>query len=248
MRSVLIVPVEGAEQLDAAFASGADALILDLGALSTDLAVRSSTRHLARDFLRAAQLDAHRPHLYIRLEGLDGNTIDADLSALMIAEPDGIMLGDCRSGIDLQHLGAKLAVHEAEYGLTDGETGIIAEAATTARSVFGLGSYSETSARLVAIAWDAERLAADVGGDHAVGSSLDDFAPFHTVRHLTLFAARAAEVAAIDAASSGLADQIFLAECEAARRQGFNAKIAAAPSQITIINAVFDREVEKPFG
>jgi citrate lyase subunit beta/citryl-CoA lyase len=241
MRSLLVVPVESAAALDSALSSGADAILLNLGDSSDTLSSPSNARLLARDFLRAAQFEAHRPLLYVRVQGLDDDAIDDDLAAIMVGEPDGLMLGHCRSGIDVQHLGAKLAVYEAEFGLTDGETGIIAEAGTTARALFSMGSYSDSSPRLMALAWHAGRLAADLGNGHSRSVDLSYAAPLATARNLAIIAARAADVAAIDSASADLDDDAFLAECKSARRDGFNAKIAASPTQIAIINAVFDQ-------
>lgn len=241
MRSLLLVPVDDAALLDRAFASGADALVLDLTAGDRAASARAAARQAARDFLRMAQFATYRPHLYVRLEDLDDDGFDADLTAVMIGEPDGIFLAGSRSGRDVQQLGAKLAVQEAEYGLTDGETGIVAEAGSSARALFTLGSYGDASPRLVGIAWHAERLAFDLGSDHHP-ADLNEFAPFHTVRHLTLFAARAAEVAAIDTASTARDEAAFLAACTASRQHGFNAKLTTLPEQVATINAVFGQE------
>jgi citrate lyase subunit beta/citryl-CoA lyase len=52
----------------------------------------------------------------------------------MEAGPDGIMLPKAAGGPDVAHLGAKLAVREAEFGLPDGETRIVAIATETGRA------------------------------------------------------------------------------------------------------------------
>ena len=238
MRSLLLVSPTGAEAVEAAFAAGPDALVLDLASGQRDAGARVHARLRARDLLRAAQLDTNRPHLYVRLVGLDDPDIDADLAAVMLGEPDGILLAGCRSGADVQHLGAKLAVHEAENGLADGETGILAEAAGSAKALFGLGSYVDASSRLVGLSWHAEGLAADLGGSHRPEAPMA-FAPFETVRHMTLFAARAAEVAAIDSASLSHDPEMILEECRAARDIGFNAKFATMPAEVALIHAAF---------
>jgi citrate lyase subunit beta / citryl-CoA lyase len=240
MRSLLMVPVTDAGLVDRAFAAGADAIVLDLGS-NRDGASREATRHSARDILRSAQIDAHRPHLYVRLEALDDAIFDSDLSAVMIGEPDGIFLAGSHTGADVQQLGVKLAVQEAEYGLADGETGIIAEAGATARALFGLGSYGDASPRLVGLTWHAEQLAMDLGSDHRP-HEYAHAAPLVTARHLTLFAARAAGVAAIDAAMEAQDDEAFAAACHDARRHGFNAKLTSWPEQVAAINAAFARE------
>lgn len=235
MRSILLVPSDDASALERALRADADALVLDLG---DDPA---STRHAVRDFLRGTRMQLHQPLLYVRIAAIDTETIDDDLATIMGGEPDGIVLGRCRGGQDVQHLGAKLAVHEAEFGLTDGATAIIAEAGSAARSLFAMGSYIEASARLMALAWDPEALAIDLGAEHPRDADHAYTTPVATARSLTLLAARAASVAAIDGAGAGLQGAVFQAECEAARRDGFNCKVAVSAEQVAIINAVFDR-------
>jgi citrate lyase subunit beta / citryl-CoA lyase len=240
MRSMLVVPVDDAAALDRAFAAGADAIVLDLWAEASAV-TREAARHNARDVLRSAQIDSHRPHIFVRLGDLDETGFDADLAAIMIGEPDGILLAGSRSGMDIQQLGAKLAVQEAEYGLADGETGIIAEGGTTARALFGLGSYADASARLIGMTWHAERLASDLGSDH-LPEELGEFELLHTARHLILFAARAVGVSAIDTPAVARDAKAFETACTSARRLGFNAKLTTRPEQVDVINAVFNRE------
>lgn len=235
MRSILIVQADDASALDRALTTDADALVLDLGGDP------ASTRHPVREFLHAARLQLHQPLLYVRLAAIDTDTVDDDLATVMVGEPDGIMLGRCRDAQDVQQLGAKLAVHEAEFGLAEGETAIIAEAGSAARSLFAMGSYSEASARLMALAWDAQTLAIDLGVEHPRDRDHVYTAPVATARSMTLLAARAASVAAVDGRSAGLSDVVFRAECDMARRDGFNCKIAASAEQVPIINAIFDR-------
>ncbi len=235
MRSMLYVPGEDLEALDRALDAGADALLIALPDAGADAALRS----VLRDFLQTAQLLTHRPLLFVRLPAIDAPGLDDDLSALMLAEPDGIVLGRCRGGHDVQHLGVKLAVQEAEYGLTDGETPIIAEAGSTARSLFVMSSYCDASQRLMGLMWDPHALAVDLGASSPVGAT--HHAPMGTARSLTLIAARAAEVSAIDGPSHTLGPAFGL-ECDQARNEGFNAKLALAPEQVAMINAAFDRE------
>ena len=64
----------------------------------------------------------------------------------------------------VQQLSAKLAVREAEFALADGATRIIA-VADTAQSLFRMGSYRGSSARLMGVAWSAESLRADIGAE-----------------------------------------------------------------------------------
>lgn len=233
MRSILWIGAERPMALAEALASDADALLLALPD-QPDPAVRQALT----DFLRSAHLAPERPLLYVRLPSIEAATIDDDLAAAMTGEPDGIMLGHCRGAADVQHLGAKLAVHEANHDLTDGETAIIAEAGGTARSLFELGSYREASSRLLALAWRPEMLAADLGGEPSGPATAS---PIATARDLVLLAARAAEVSAIDGPSPD-SEGALRAACEASRHDGFNAKLATSAAQVAIINAIFDRQ------
>lgn len=233
MHSLLLVPVEDAAAVSAALASEADALVLHLGGDERAVAARVA----AGELLRTLQAGADRPLLFVRLGGLGSAAFEADLVALLPGEPDGILLAGASGGADVQHLGAKLAVAEAELGLAEGATGIIAGIGR-ADGVFGLGSFRGASPRLMGLAWHADEMAADLDGDRDAWLR-PDFAPARTLGHLTLFAARSAAVAAIDTSRPSGDDEAFRAECRLARQSGFNAKLATTPAQATIINAVF---------
>ncbi|WP_036296034.1 aldolase/citrate lyase family protein [Methylosinus sp. PW1] len=230
MRSfLLIAPRE--EAFSAALASGADALAFDLGD-SADPARESMRR-------RAAALIAHpRPpglRVYALIAPLAGAAIDADLAAIVAAGADGVFLPQACGGASVQHLSAKLAVAEAECGRADGATRIIALATQTPAALFALSRYGGASSRLEALAFDTEPLR------RALGATSDGAAgPSAIARSLLLLGAAAAGVAAIDAPFADLADAAGLAaECRAARRDGFAAKLALDLTQIPPINQTF---------
>src|SRR6202012_234895 len=136
----------------------------------------------------------------------------------------------------VQQLSAKLAVREAGLALADGLTRIIA-VADTAQSLFYLGSYRSSSARLVGVAWSAESIRADIGAESAHDRPGDYLGAYRLARELTLLAATAARVAAIDAVSPNIRDLEGLrAEALAARRDGFAGKMATDPAQASVIN------------
>ena len=234
MRSLLIVPGDDEAKLAEALASEADALVVDLaGAVDA---------RAAAPFLAEARRRAPRPRLYVRVNPLDSGRVDADLDAVMPEAPDGIALPRCLDGASAQRLAAKLAVREAEYGLPDGATRILAFAGESARGLFGFATYRGCSARLEGLAWGAQALAADLGAERARLPDGAWTAAFVLARTLTLLGAAAAEVDAIDAAFVDFDDRESLrAEALAARRDGFVAKLAIHASQVVIINQVFAR-------
>jgi len=239
MRSLLFVPGDDDRKLAKALASGADALIVDLED-SVAEARKPAARAAASAFLAAARRLAARPRLYVRVNPLASGLIEGDLDALIPAAPDGVVLPKCLGGADVQRLGAKLAVREAENGLVDGSTRVIAIATESARALFGFASYGGASQRLEGLAWGGEDLAADL---HAETNRLPDgayAAPYALARTLTLVGAVAAGVRPIDAVFTDFRDLDGLrAEALAARRDGFVAKMAIHPAQVPVINAVF---------
>ncbi len=181
----------------------------------------------AAEFVHAARRGGATPKLYVRVCGLKG-PIDAELDALIPAAPDGIVL-PAQSGADVQHLGVKLAVREAELGIADGATRIVALAGGTPGAIFQLPSFAGASARLVALAFDASALAASLGtNDDAPG------APLTLARNLTLFAAKAAGVAALQVENGATDFTIF---SQRAKLAGFDGIVTARADAIAAIRA-----------
>src|ERR1700677_2985231 len=236
MRSLLIAPAD--EQWFAeALESGADAIIVDLAA--TALAKRSAARAAAARFLKAARGRGGGPVLIVRANALNSGETDADLDAVMAGAPDAIVLPGSLGASSVQQLSAKLAVREAQLGLADGATRIIA-VADTAQSLFHMGSYRGSSARLMGVAWSAEALRADIGAESTPDRLGDYLGAYGLARELTLLAAASARVAAIDTAFPDIRDLAGLrAAALAARRDGLTPKIARDPAQVGVINDVF---------
>src|ERR1700679_2678160 len=152
MRSLLIAPADE-QKLAEALESGADAIIVDLAGAAP--AERAGARATTARLLKAVRGRAGGPVLIVRANALDSGETDADLDVVMAGAPDAILLPGSLGAPSVQQLSAKLAVREAQLGLADGATRIIA-VADTAQSLFGMGSYRGSSARLMGIAWSAE--------------------------------------------------------------------------------------------
>ena len=80
----------------------------------------------------------------------------------MPAAPDAILLPKAGSGADVQDLGSRMGVLEAEAGLEVGKIRIHALMTETAAGMLSAGSFAAKSERLSALAWGAEDLAADI--------------------------------------------------------------------------------------
>ncbi|MBL0403000.1 CoA ester lyase [Microvirga aerilata] len=239
MRSLLFVPGDSSRKLEKALASGADVLLIDLED-SVDLSAKEEARRVTAAFLSEQQATPDRPRLFVRVNGLTTGLTDADLDGVMQAAPDGIVLPKTVGGADVAHLGAKLAVREAEFDLKDGATRILAIATENAAGVFALGTFAGASHRLMGMTWGGEDLSADLGAEtnrDADGAYTD---PYRLARSLTLLGAAAAGVDAVDSVFTNFRDMAGLeAECRMARRDGFVAKMAIHPAQVPIINEAF---------
>ncbi len=233
LRSLIIAPGDDEAKLAAAVKSGADAVVIDL-ALAPQ--ARPAARANAARLLAKAQVIA--PTLMVRVNPLGDAETDRDLEAVMGQAPLAIVLPHAlKAGI--QQLSARLAVREALSGLEDGSTRIVA-VADTAAALIGLARAGDMSARLIGLAWDAEALRADIGAETCRDESGAYAGPWRLARDLTLLAATAAGVPAIDTASTGVRDpQRQRAEAFAARRDGFAAKFGTDPGQAKTINEVF---------
>lgn len=239
MRSLLFVPGDSPRKQQKGLESGADALILDLeDSVAPD--AKQEARRITLEFLSETRKLDRRPLLIVRVNALTTGLTPADLDAVMQGAPDAIMLPKSEGGVDVSHLGAQIAVREAENDLPDGATRIIPIATETGKAIFGLGSYAGATHRLAAMTWGAEDLSADLGAEtnRLIDGSYAD--PYRLARSLTLLAAASAQVDAIDTVFTSFRDEAgFRAECLAARRDGFTGKMAIHPAQVAAANEIF---------
>jgi citrate lyase subunit beta/citryl-CoA lyase len=230
MRSLLMVRALSAPALEAALASEADAVAIDLAGADDAGAARGAAAPAI-----AAARRAGKPCLAL-IHSLASGEADFDLDAVMSAAPDGIILPDAVGGRDIQHLGAKLAVREAENGLPDGSARILALVGDSPAAIFDLSSIARATRRLIGIGRDERRLADRLGLAPFADDERPD--PLRIARSLCLFAAAAAAAPAIDCAEPG-EGEMFARACAHAARDGFSGKFALTPTQAKAINAAF---------
>jgi len=239
MRSLLFVPGDSERKMLKATTSGADALILDLED-SVSISRKAEARNTVSAFLTETERGADTPFLVVRINALDSGLSDDDLAAVVSAAPDAILLPKAGSGADIQDLGTRIAVHEAETGLEDGKIRIHALMTETAGGMLAAGSFAAKSQRLSALAWGAEDLAADIGASSNKDENGVYTDVFRLARSLAILAAANSRVDAIDTVFTDFRDLDGLhAECRAAVRDGFSGKMAIHPDQVAVINRAF---------
>lgn len=241
MRSLLFVPADSERKLARGPQSGADALILDLED-SVVPANRPMARRQAGEFLASTGSAGFRR--YVRINPLAGGAALDDLAAVVGGKPDGILLPKCLPE-DLRMLDHYLSALETVSVIPLGTIRVIAIATETPAAMFALGGYAGVSARLEGLTWGAEDLAACLGGSNRrLDGIYDDV--YRLARSLCLLGAAAAGVMPIDTIHADFKDAAGLAaECAAARRSGFAAKMAIHPAQVPVINEAFAASEEE---
>ncbi|MGX5842715.1 HpcH/HpaI aldolase/citrate lyase family protein [Mesorhizobium sp. ArgA1] len=243
MRSLLFVPGDSEKKLEKGFGAGADVVIVDLED-SVAPQHKAAAREIAARFI-AGNRQQTSSAIYIRVNDLSTGLTDDDLAVLVAVKPDGIMLPKSNSGQDVQQLSAKLRVHEAENGLPDGGIKILPIITETAAGVLAAATYAGASARLAGLTWGAEDLSAAIGARAARDDNGRYTDTFRFARTMTILAAGAAEVAAIDTVFPAFRNvAAFEAECIEAERDGFTGKMAIHPAQVPVINAAFTPSAE----
>ena len=240
LRSMLFVPGDSEKKLAKVDDCGADAVILDL-----EDSVAATTKPMAREvvaaFLSGRQGGVRRPQLWVRINPLDSGLAEADLSAVVGARPDGIMQPKIDGPADVATLSAMLDDLEHEHGIAAGTISIIPVATETAMAPFHLGGFAAAKlARLAGLTWGAEDLSAAVGASSNLDANGEWSFTYKMVRSLTLLAAHAAGVQAIDTLFVDYRDNAGLLDSSrASRAEGFTGRLAIHPAQVAIINEGF---------
>lgn len=247
MRSWLFVPGDSEKKLAKSEGIPADVLILDLeDSVAGPNKVRA--RGLVCEYLSQRDTGG-TSQVWVRMNSIDHGEAGADLSAVIPARPDGIVLPKTRSPDDVELLGRHIGNYEAEHEIKVGSTRILPVATETPLSVFTLGDYVQCGPRLAGLTWGAEDLSAALGAINSRDENGNWTEPYRLVRSLCLFAAHAAGVDAIDTLHADFRDREGLeASCAEARRDGFSGKLAIHPEQVDVINHAFtpsEEEIER---
>ena len=240
LRSWLFIPGDSEKKLGKGDACDADALILDLEDAVT-AANKVAARSLVATFLQTRPKPARRAQLWVRINPLGTPLALADLVAVVAAAPDGVVLPKADGPEDVATLSHYLDALEAQAGLPGGAIRILPVVTETAAAPFHLGDYARFSLpRLAGLTWGAEDLSAAIGASTNLDSAGGWAWTYRMARSLTLLAAHAAGVAAIETLYADFRDgEGLLHACQAARAEGFSGRLAIHPDQVANINAGF---------
>ncbi len=242
LRSLLFVPGDRPDQMLKACNADADALILDLEdsvAAERKPRARLDVAAFLEPSARSAALAGRATLMFVRLNPSASGLTDEDLDALAGSPPDGVVYPKAAGADSISDLGRLLQARGLE------STRILPIATETPAAIFRLGDYASVAERLMGLTWGAEDLSAAVGAASAREPDGAFTAPYELARSLTLFAAHAAQVPAIETVYPAFRDLDGLARyARRGARDGFSGMMAIHPSQVPLINAAFTPSAE----
>jgi len=249
MRSFLFVPGDRPDRFAKAEASGADAVILDLEDAVTPEQRPAARQAIAAHLARHAAAGTSAPRavpLWVRVNPIPTADALADLVAVLPGRPDGIVLPKVRHGDDVRRLDHWLEALESQHGIEVGSTRVMPMVTETASALLTMASFACVPKRVAAFTWGAEDLATELGAlgnrDATGGYEL----PYALASALTLYAAAAAGVPAVDTVDTEIRDTAAVERrARASRRSGFVGKLAIHPSQVPVVNQAFTPSPEE---
>ena len=246
LRSMLFIPGDSEKKISKAPECGADAVIFDLEDAVAP-ANKPAARALVAETLRATPRGQRPMQYWVRVNPLDSGLTRDDLDAVMACAPDGIVQPKIDGPDCVRQLSVMLDEAEYTHGLESGSTAIVPVATETATAPFHLGEFADADlSRLVGLTWGAEDLATALG---ATGNRLPNgewHETFRLARSLTLLAAHASGVQAIETLHADFRDSDgLLAHSRQARAEGFTGRLAIHPAQVGPINEAFTPSVEE---
>eukprot|EP00392_Amoebophrya_sp_AT5.2_P009744 g9772.t1 len=207
---------------------------------------------------------ARRQEIFVRINPLDSEHWKLDIEAGKLA--DGFMVPKVTCAGDLRKLDAFLAenyphvdhlqgVQRAEPPTPEenentdrGPLHLLLPIATeTPEAVLNLKEIAKASDRVCAITWGCEDLSAVLGSSATRHPKTNEYLPvFQQARSLTLLAAKAANVQAIDGVYTNVRDKSgFAKEVEEAKLMGFDGKLSLHPEQIKGLAAGFSPSADE---
>jgi len=219
-RSVLYLPGSRARVLEKAKTLPSDALIFDL-----EDAVAPEDKVAARNLVcEMVQRGYGARQRLIRINALETAWGEADLSAAIAAEPDGILLPKVSSAAALLAIAPRLKANTRLWAMMETPLGIL-NAAEIAASTPMLAGFVIGTNDLV---------------KELFASHTPDRAPVMTALSLCVLAARAHGLVCIDGVYNAFKDEDGLrAECEQGLAMGFDGKSLIHPAQLNVTNTVF---------
>jgi citrate lyase subunit beta / citryl-CoA lyase len=230
-RSALYLPGSNARALQKARTLPCDVVILDL---EDAVAVEAKDEARAQVVAALAEGGFGRREVVVRVNGLDTPWGEADLEALVATAPDAVLVPKIADANDLARYDARLAQAPEPTRLW--------AMVETCRCLFHLDAIAglASTTRLAAFVLGSNDLCKEMGAAMGGAPGGENRAPIQAALTLTVAAARAHGIAALDGVYNALDDAAgFEAECRQGLAFGFDGKTLIHPNQIEPCNRAF---------
>ena len=228
-RTWLFVGGADVAQLDAATASGADVIILELEDF-TPPDRRPEARERASDLFEAWR--AAGAVAAARVNPLESDDGLADLGAIMQARPDAVLLPKVAEPHQVERLDARVSHLENDIGIEQGKTELVPNV-ELARGLIQTYDICNASERVTGCLVASEDMAADLGAERG-----PDAIELQYVRQRFLVECAAAGKLAIDCPYTWTDAEGVEADTRYARRLGYKAKSLVDTNHVGLINGV----------
>ncbi len=235
-RCAHFVPGANEKMLGKALATAADALVLDL-----EDAVTPERKDDARAVIAAwlGDVDFGRQERVVRINPVDSPWFRADVEATMANPPDAYLVPKVFGPGDVVLVDRIVTELERQHGHEPGSVKLIVLATETPSATLVIEQLT-CVARLDALTWGAEDLAAAIGARRNRDANGRFLPVFEHARTMTMLTAAAAGIQPFDTAFVDVTDPDGLrTECDDSAAMGFTGKFSIHPSQIDIINEAF---------
>ena len=214
---------------------GADSLCFDLED-AVAISEKDSARHLVHNAIKHLKFPCE---VGVRINHISTPWGYNDLDYVLAAKPDFIRLPKGESADEIRDIDKIITQAEQRYGFDTGSIGMVVslENPKGLRNAYDIACASP---RMMAIAIGGEDFATSLKTGKTKGNSLTGGRELFVARSLLVFAAREAEVQAIDSVFSDVRDdETLFEEVMLAKELGFDGKSCVNPRQIDIIHKVF---------
>jgi citrate lyase beta subunit len=236
-RSMIYVPGDSETMLQKSVRLSADVLLLNL-----EDGVAASRKEAARENVVCAlkSLNFENRETVVRINPVAASWGGADLAAIVPAHPNGICLPKIEKASEIAIVESAIANLEEKAGIPKGCIQIHAMIESAAGVLHAM-EIAAASPRMASLVFGSADYIADVRCQPG-----EDRIELLLALQMIVTSARAAGIDAIDAPCFDLRNMdTLLQEASQARRLGFDGKSVLHPSQLAIVNKVFDVTAEE---
>lgn len=229
-RAMMFAPGNNPSMLQNAGIYGADSLIFDLED-TVSIPEKDTARHLVAGAIKHIKYPCE---VGVRINHISTPWGRADLEGVLPSKPDFIRLPKGETAEEIKMIDEIISEAEHKYGFEAGSIKMMA-AIENPKGLRNAYDMATASPRMMALAIGGEDFSTSLKtGKSKSGREL------YTARSLVVYAAREAEVYAIDSVFSDVRDdEAFIAEVVQAKELGFDGKSCVNPRQIDLVYQIF---------